>query len=318
MKVKNENCLTRVRARTKHDWGQFCEGRGCAVVPSGSMGRFAKSDQFAEEGHALQQGAVAHDEHAFSCTRQRHVQFAVDPLSAFVFKLCAAQKGQLRGARHGETVDDGVALRTLETFDGVDGHVGQFGMRRLQEGIAHQGDLSAIGHDDAQIFDRIEAPTLCHGAFVLFDGEASDEAGFGGVALGGVSEFQSVGHAIVESQARHADGRLLVGQGNGTELALVELSAGEVGHSGVHASLASEVVATFGGNSFDEAFEKGASAVGQSQCEEFGFGDDTFARRLLHHGGELTVIADEHETVDERAAAGVCHQEREQVRFEQL
>ena len=79
-----------------------------------------------------------------------------------------------------------------------------------------------------------------------------------------------------------------------------------------------EVVATFGGNAFDEAFEKGTSAVGQSQCAEFGFGDETFACRLLYHGGELTVVADEHKTVDERTVAGVCHQEREQVRFEQL
>ena len=318
MKVKNENCLTRARARKGTIWGNFVRAKGAPFVPSGSMGRFAKIDQFAEEGHALQQGPVAHDEHAFSCTRQRHVQFAVDPLSAFVFKLCAAQKGQLRGARHGETVDDGVALRTLETFDGVDGHFGQFGMRRLQEGIAHQSNLPAIGHDDAQIFDRIEAPTLCHEACIFLDGQLGDASGLRRVALGRVSEFQGVGHAIVERQARHADGLLLVGQGNGAELALVELSAGEVGHCGVHAPLAGEVVATFGGNAFDEAFEKRTSAVGQSQGAEFGFGDETFARRLLHHGGELTVVADEHETVDERTAVGVCHQEREQVRFEQL
>ena len=92
-----------------------------------SLPGFAKIDQFAEEGDALQQGAVADDEHAFTRTGQRHVEFAVDPLSALVFKLRAAEEGQLRSAADGETVDDGVALRALETLDGVDGHVGQFG-----------------------------------------------------------------------------------------------------------------------------------------------------------------------------------------------
>ena len=79
-----------------------------------SLPGFAKIDQFAEEGDALQQGAVADDEHAFTRTGQRHVEFAVDPLSALVFKLRAAEEGQLRSAADGETVDDGVALRTLE------------------------------------------------------------------------------------------------------------------------------------------------------------------------------------------------------------
>ena len=75
----------------------------------------------------------------------------------------------------------------METLDGVDGHVGQFGVRRLEQGIAHQGDLSAVGDYDAQVFAGIETAVLRCEAFVLFDGEVSDEAGFGGVALGGVA-----------------------------------------------------------------------------------------------------------------------------------
>ena len=134
-------------------------------------------------------------------------------------------------------------------------------MRRLEQGIAHQGDLSAIGHDDAQVFAGIETAVLRCKAFVLFDGEASDEAGFGGVALGGVTQLQSVGLTVVEGDARQGDRRFLVGERDGTEFAFVELSAGEVGHLGMHAPLAREVVATRLGDALDEAFEKRTSAA---------------------------------------------------------
>ena len=280
------------RAREEKGGVRRFWGRG-SECPIALLPGFAKIDQFAEEGDALQQGAVADDEHAFTRTGQRHVEFAVDPLSALVFKLRAAEEGQLRGAADGEAVDDGVALRTLETLDGVDGHVGQFGVCRLEQGIAHQGDLSAIGDDDAQVFAGIETAVLRCEAFVLFDGEASDEVGFGGVALGGVTQLQSVGRTVVEGDARQGDPRFLVGEGDGTEFAFVELSAGEIGHLGVHASLAREVVATRLGDALDEAFEKRAPTIRHAHCAQFGFGDEAFGGRLLHDGRELAVVADQ-------------------------
>ena len=82
-------------ARTREEKGgarRFLgRGSGCpiALLPG-----FAKIDQFAEEGDAFQQGAVADDEHAFTRTSQRYVEFAVDPLSALVFKLRAAEEGR--------------------------------------------------------------------------------------------------------------------------------------------------------------------------------------------------------------------------------
>lgn len=60
-----------------------------------SVPRLTKFDQFAEEGDALQQGAVADDQHTFARTSQRHIEFAVDPLSVFVFKQRAAEEGKL-------------------------------------------------------------------------------------------------------------------------------------------------------------------------------------------------------------------------------
>ena len=80
-----------------------------------SLPGFAKNRSVRRRGGTRSnKGAVADDEHAFTRTGQRHVEFAVDPLSALVFKLRAAEEGQLRSAADGETVDDGVALRTLE------------------------------------------------------------------------------------------------------------------------------------------------------------------------------------------------------------
>ena len=60
-----------------------------------SVSGLAKFDQCAEEGDALQQGAVADDQHTFTRTSQRHIEFAVDPLSVLVFKLRAAEEGKL-------------------------------------------------------------------------------------------------------------------------------------------------------------------------------------------------------------------------------
>ena len=66
--------------------------RGGALLAI-SVPRLAKFDQFAEEGDALQQGAVADDQHAFARTGQRHIEFAVYPLPALVFKLRVAEEG---------------------------------------------------------------------------------------------------------------------------------------------------------------------------------------------------------------------------------
>ena len=164
----------------------------------------------------------------------------------------------------------------------------------------------------------IEGAVLRCEAFVLFDGEASDEAGFGGVALGGVAQLQSVGRTVVEGDARQGDRRFLVGEGDGTEFAFVELSAGEVGHLGVHAPLAREVVATIGGDALDEAFEKRAPTIRHTHSAQFGFGDEAFGGRLLHDGRQLAVVADQHKTIDERPPVGVRHDEWQEVWLEEL
>ena len=96
--------------------------------------------------------------------------------------------------------------------------------------------------------------------------EASDEAGFGRVTLGVVPQLQSVGCAVVEGDAWQGDRCFLVGEGDGTEFAFIELSAGEIGYLGVHAPLAREVVATLEGDTLDEAFEKRAPTIRHAHC----------------------------------------------------
>ena len=110
----------------------------------------------------------------------------------------------------------------------------------------------------------------------------------------------------------------MVGEGDGTEFAFVELSAGEIGHLWVHAPLAREVVATRLGDALDEAFEKRAPTIRHAHSAQFGFGDEAFGGRLLHDGRQLAVVADQDEAVNEWIFVVVRHDEWQQVRLEEL
>lgn len=39
---------------------------------------------------------------------------------------------------------------------------------------------------------------------------------------------------------------------------------------------------------------------------------------MLHDGRQLAVVTDQHKTIDEREPVGVCHDERQEVRLEEL
>ena len=238
-------------------------------------------------------------------------------MAGFIDKLRIAEEIELRLSTHGETEDNGFALRPLKSLHRVDGDAAQLRASEVQF-AAYAGYLVAVGHDDAQLHRPIYLRRFALLGFLIkLPTEVGDELRLSLISLGRKGRTL-VGHTGVEHHATIGRDDSLMIQRNGAKQPTIEMDIGKPSHLGVHTSLAMESVHAALAKNLDEAFEERAPTVGQPHLVQTGIVDLTFSFALLHHCRQLLVITDEDEAFDSQLPMMFGHKEREEVGFKKL
>ena len=99
---------------------------------------------------------MADDNDLAAGTGQGDVQLAVDELAVVVGEGGGSQEVELVAVADGEIADDDIALAALIALYCVDGHLLQLLLEGGWQGLADQGYLAAVEHDDADGLRGVE------------------------------------------------------------------------------------------------------------------------------------------------------------------
>ena len=251
---------------------------------------------------------------------------------AIFLKGVGAEEVELVAVLHGEAVDDDVALRTLEALHGVDADLVDVLYAAPLSLPADHGNLVAVGHDDAHRALRVEALTIII-AYARED--LSHDARLGLVHLVGAilaAARRNEDHALAAEQSVEVvlgrdgidgTGLLLMFQGHGLEMfAAVEGLRGELRHCRMHATLmverAGEGGAALPAFPAQQPFEERLTAIQYTFFQQQGVADARGLRALLHHGGQLLVVADEDEAADVATTRTMAGEQTDEVGLQNL
>ena len=255
---------------------------------------------------------ISGDEELFACPCDRHVQFAVHPLSFGEYR--SRQHLQLVRLAYGGAEQDHVTLASLVAFHRVDGNLFIALQIACRQFLADHGYLTAERYDDADLPCRIPVLLLSVQAVEGFH-DQSRNGSFFPVHLVVFASF--VRDHRNESQAhggRHPHPRVispvgrrqfprLVGQGYQSQLVVVEHAVHEFAQFLVHAPLTVQpghgiLLRVHQLLQGVPPFEERVAAVGQSDGPQRFVVHFRSCRVLQHHGRQLFVVADQDEFPD--------------------